>query len=282
MSDDVLVDLRHFQDVNVELRGGKNWVTAGGGCQIKRLLAELKRQDSGTLPSMGLITEQTIAGAISTATHGSGNQSMSHFVDEVRVATYDPATGEPMIRTINEGDELRAAALLAWHAGRDRLGRILVAAKVQRRRILSALRRHPECAGQGGRVSAAAVFLDALALAVFCSAPSRDDAAAWRLGHAVPHLFFSAIRHRAPPVGLADCAVYPQPVANPTFIPTPDAANGNPELESHRRLQSDARYGARALQAHRVRDTRAAVATGRSCRFCRANAEALWRRAGGA
>ena len=36
-------------------------------------------------------------------------QSMSHFVDEVRVATYDSATGEPMIRTINEGDELRAA-----------------------------------------------------------------------------------------------------------------------------------------------------------------------------
>ena len=117
VADDVLVDLRHFQDVNVELRGGKNWVTAGGGCQIKRLLAELKRQDAGTLPSMGLITEQTIAGAISTATHGSGNPSMSHFVDEVRVATYDPATGEPMIRTINEGRRTsgrRAARSARW------------------------------------------------------------------------------------------------------------------------------------------------------------------------
>jgi L-gulono-1,4-lactone dehydrogenase len=109
VTDDVMVDLRHFQDVKVELRDGKHWVTAGGGCQIKRLLAELKRQDAGTLPSLGLITEQTIAGAISTATHGSGKPSMSHFVDKILIATYDPATGEPTIRTINEGDELRAA-----------------------------------------------------------------------------------------------------------------------------------------------------------------------------
>jgi L-gulono-1,4-lactone dehydrogenase len=109
VAEDVLLDMRHFQEVRVEPREGRHWVTTGAGCQIKRLLAELERQGAGTLPSLGLITEQTIAGAISTGTHGSGKPSMSNFVDEVRIAQYDTTTGEPVIRTINSGDELRAA-----------------------------------------------------------------------------------------------------------------------------------------------------------------------------
>jgi L-gulono-1,4-lactone dehydrogenase len=109
VAEEVLVDLRRFQGVRVEEREGRKWVTVGAGCQIKRILAELARQKAGTLPSLGLITEQSIAGAISTGTHGSGKSSMSHFVEEVRVAAYDPATGEPVIRTISGGDELRAA-----------------------------------------------------------------------------------------------------------------------------------------------------------------------------
>ena len=78
-------------------------------CQIKRVLAELERQANCTLPTLGLITEQTIGGAIATGTHGSGRQSMSHYVEEVRLATYDKQTGVPMIKTITDGDELRAA-----------------------------------------------------------------------------------------------------------------------------------------------------------------------------
>jgi hypothetical protein len=109
VADDVLLDLRHFQDVRLEQRGGRPWVTAGAGCQIKQLLSILSQQAASTLPSLGLITEQTIAGAISTGTHGSGRPSMSHFIGEVRIATYDPTTGEPVIRTIDGGDELRAA-----------------------------------------------------------------------------------------------------------------------------------------------------------------------------
>src|SRR5262245_44619550 len=75
VSNDVLIDLRHFNQVHVDQREGRNWITAGGGCQIKHILAELDRQSAGTLPSMGLITEQTIAGAISSGTHGSGSPS---------------------------------------------------------------------------------------------------------------------------------------------------------------------------------------------------------------
>ncbi|MEX2169913.1 MAG: D-arabinono-1,4-lactone oxidase [Pirellulales bacterium] len=109
VADDVLLDLRHLNQVDVERRDDKVWVTVGAGCQIKRLLSELDRQSAGTLPTLGLITEQTIAGAISTATHGSGRPSMSHFAEEIRVAAYDPVTGDPVIRVIRDGPELRAA-----------------------------------------------------------------------------------------------------------------------------------------------------------------------------
>ena len=109
VGDDVVLDLQHFRDVKVEHRDDKFWVTAGAGCQIKRLLSELSRLSAGTLPSLGLINEQTIAGAISTGTHGSGKSSMSNFIEEVRIAAYDSKTGSPVIRTIRGGDELRAA-----------------------------------------------------------------------------------------------------------------------------------------------------------------------------
>lgn len=107
--DDVMLDLRHLNSVQIEQRDKGSWATIGAGCQVKRVLVELERQAGVTLPAVGLITEQAIAGAISTGTHGSGKHSLSHYVAEVRVATYDAATGEPVIRTINNGPELRAA-----------------------------------------------------------------------------------------------------------------------------------------------------------------------------
>jgi FAD/FMN-containing dehydrogenase len=109
VADDVLIELRHMNQVHVEQQDGRTWATVGAGCQIKRLLVELDRQCDCTLPSLGLITEQTIAGAISTGTHGSGKHSLSHYMDEIRIATYDPTTGEPVIRVISNGPELQAA-----------------------------------------------------------------------------------------------------------------------------------------------------------------------------
>lgn len=108
-TDDVLIDLRNLNEVRIQKRNDEPFATVGAGCQIKRLLAELERQADLTLPSLGLITEQTIAGATATGTHGSGKNSLSHYVEEVRVATYDAETGEPVIRVISDGDELRAA-----------------------------------------------------------------------------------------------------------------------------------------------------------------------------
>ncbi len=106
--DDALVDLRHFDGVSIERRGDEVWATVGAGCRIKELLRKLHELGDVTMPSLGLITEQTIAGAIATGTHGSGKHSLSHYVDELRVAAYD-ASGKACIYTWNEGDALRAA-----------------------------------------------------------------------------------------------------------------------------------------------------------------------------
>ncbi len=107
--DDVVLDLRHLHDVRTETRPGGVWATVGAGCQIKRVLTELERQAGVTTPTLGLITEQALAGAAATGTHGSGRHSLSHYMSEVRIAMYDPATGTPVIRTITDGPELQAA-----------------------------------------------------------------------------------------------------------------------------------------------------------------------------
>jgi hypothetical protein len=106
-SDHVCLDLSNLQKVEPNSIGDTKVVDVGAGCQIKRLLAELDKQKQWTLPSVGFITEQSVAGAIATGTHGSGRHSLSHYVMSVRVARYD-ANGLPVIEEIAQGDELRA------------------------------------------------------------------------------------------------------------------------------------------------------------------------------
>ncbi len=85
------------------------YADVGAGCPIKVLLQELRARKNWTLPSVGFITEQTIAGAITTGTHGSGRHSLSHYVLSVRLARYDPERGQAVIEEIHSGDELLAA-----------------------------------------------------------------------------------------------------------------------------------------------------------------------------
>jgi FAD/FMN-containing dehydrogenase len=108
-ADDLLLDLRKLDSVRVGEDGEEKYVDVGAGCQIKRLLYELQSQKSWTLPSVGFITEQTIAGAISTGTHGSGRHSLSHYVLSIRIARYDSASGQAIVQEITAGDELLAA-----------------------------------------------------------------------------------------------------------------------------------------------------------------------------
>ena len=106
--DGVLLDLQRLNDVRLQSEGDQLVATVGAGCQIKRLLKELEREGA-TLHSLGLITAQTIAGAISTGTHGSGRNSMSHYVAGVRLARYDASTGQAIIEELSAGEPLQAA-----------------------------------------------------------------------------------------------------------------------------------------------------------------------------
>lgn len=105
----VLIDLRYIDGIEVKKDNrGDAWAVVGGGCVLEDLGRYLNKRGL-TMPALGAIQRQTIAGAISTGTHGSGNNSISHYMKEVRVAAYDPATGEAIIYEFKEGDELRAA-----------------------------------------------------------------------------------------------------------------------------------------------------------------------------
>jgi FAD/FMN-containing dehydrogenase len=108
-STDVLIDLRRMRRVAIERDANGTYVDVGGGCKIKRLLRILHARTDATLPSLGLIEEQTIAGAISTGTHGSGKHSLSHYMDEIRVAAFDADSGKARIFVCRDGPELRAA-----------------------------------------------------------------------------------------------------------------------------------------------------------------------------
>lgn len=108
--DGAIVSMRHFDDVRIDREAnGDTWATIGAGCPIKVLLRKLHALGNATMPSLGLITEQTIAGAIATATHGSGRHSLSHYISEIRIAAYDAETGAATIFVWTDGPELRAA-----------------------------------------------------------------------------------------------------------------------------------------------------------------------------
>lgn len=106
----VLVSLAHFTEIELDDQDDGLMITVGAGCTLREILARLRTlAPEWTLPTLGAVTQQTIAGAIATGTHGSGRSSLSHYVEEVRIATFDPETGEPTIVTWNSGAELRAA-----------------------------------------------------------------------------------------------------------------------------------------------------------------------------
>lgn len=104
----VVLNLNRLAQVELRQAGEGAEVVVGAGCQIKSLLARLKEQ-GWTLPSVGLINEQSIAGTISTGTHGSGRHSLSHYVAAIRVARYDESTGAAIIEQIDAGTALQAA-----------------------------------------------------------------------------------------------------------------------------------------------------------------------------
>lgn len=104
---DILLDLRRLDGVEVVRRDGEVFARVGAGTPVKRIVRELGRF-GWTLPSLGLIDEQSIAGAVATGTHGSGSHSLSHHVRGMRVVQTD-SVGNPVVRQIESGSELWGA-----------------------------------------------------------------------------------------------------------------------------------------------------------------------------
>jgi len=113
VSDEVSLDLSLLNGIHLK----ENHVRAGAGCRLQQLLNVLRRWQGRTLPTLGAIKRQTISGAISTGTHGSGKPGLSHFVAGLRVAAYDPASGEPRIFEYRGGETLEAARCAVGCAG---------------------------------------------------------------------------------------------------------------------------------------------------------------------
>lgn len=104
----VTVDMSGFDEVLPFTEGGRTLVRVGAGCTLQDLLDRLHAATDQTLPTLGVIKRQTVSGAVSTATHGSGRPSLSQFVAAVRVAAY-ATDGRPAVFEYRGGDELKAA-----------------------------------------------------------------------------------------------------------------------------------------------------------------------------
>jgi hypothetical protein len=107
-TNEVAISLHNFTQVTITHDEHGPLATIGAGCQIKRALVQLA-QHNLTLPALGLISEQTIVGACSTATHGSGRHCLSHYITAVHLAHYDADTDQAQVSVIRDPDQLRAA-----------------------------------------------------------------------------------------------------------------------------------------------------------------------------
>ena len=106
---EIALDMSALNSVALIEANGQDLVRVGAGCRLQDLLDRVHAATDGTLPTLGAIKKQTVSGAISTGTHGSGRQSLSHFVAAVRAVVFDSETGRPMVREFTDGPELLAA-----------------------------------------------------------------------------------------------------------------------------------------------------------------------------
>jgi FAD/FMN-containing dehydrogenase len=103
-----MLNLKNLTDIEIVREDESFLVTVGAGCQLKKLIKQLEAQGLA-MPSLGLIDEQTVAGATATGTHGSGKNSLSHYVESVVIAHYVEQSGEAKLSVVDSGQDLKAA-----------------------------------------------------------------------------------------------------------------------------------------------------------------------------
>ncbi len=130
--DQVLVDLSRLDSVELaRSHDGGLEARVGAGCTMRKLVHVLQQDADATLPAIGGVLEQTIAGAIATGTHGSGQHSISHHVRGLEIARF--RDGRAVVETLSlddvdpdEPDAERAMrALLAARCGLGAFGLVV-------------------------------------------------------------------------------------------------------------------------------------------------------------
>ncbi len=105
-TDDVLVDLGEFHRL-VSVDRDRMQVTVEGGMPLHRLAAALERRGMA-LPNVGAWLEQTVAGVLSTATHGTSGRYRQTLPEAIIGVRLVDGTGEVRIL---DGAQLRFATL---------------------------------------------------------------------------------------------------------------------------------------------------------------------------
>jgi FAD/FMN-containing dehydrogenase len=106
LTSDVLVNLDNLQAV-VDVDGDRQRATVQAGIRLKNLIPALRAHGLG-MANLGSVTEQSIAGAVGTGTHGTGLPfgSLSTQVVGMKIVS---GTGD--IVAVEGGDRLRAARI---------------------------------------------------------------------------------------------------------------------------------------------------------------------------
>ncbi|WP_394514943.1 D-arabinono-1,4-lactone oxidase [Pantoea sp. SGAir0215] len=105
--DDLLLDLSAFTGL---LRSDAHSVTFAGATPLKQIYSTLTDMDRMLASSPGVISVQTLAGAMATGTHGQGLQqsSIADEAEQIRLVLSDGS-----IRELSRGDDDFAAALVS-------------------------------------------------------------------------------------------------------------------------------------------------------------------------
>ena len=118
--DEVMIDLTRLNQVcNVDRSGGL--ITVQAGIVLSDLNAQLEKHQL-SMPNLGDVTYQTLAGALSTSTHGTGLQRTG-LAAQIRAFKMVTAAGEVLVCSPLENAEI-------FHCGRVSLGALGVITEV--------------------------------------------------------------------------------------------------------------------------------------------------------
>ena len=118
--DEVMIDLSKMNRI-IDVNSERGLVTVQAGIVLSDLNAHLEAQGL-SMPNLGDVTYQTLAGAVSTSTHGTGLQrtGLAAQIDSFRLVT---ATGETMVCSTEQNQDV-------LHCGRVSLGALGVITEV--------------------------------------------------------------------------------------------------------------------------------------------------------